>query len=49
MSYNWETRRRVFVIELDVRTLRALYEMPNGTRADGTLALALRPKGAQEP
>jgi len=49
MSYNWETRQRVFVTELDVRTLRALYEMPNGTRVDGTVALALRPKGAQDP
>jgi predicted Zn-dependent protease len=44
MSYNWETRQRAFITELDTRTLRALYEMPNGTRADGTLALALRPK-----
>lgn len=43
MSYNWETRERVFITDLDVRTIRALYEMPNGTRVDGTLARALRP------
>lgn len=42
MSYSWETRERAFISELDVRTIRALYEMPNGTRADGTLALGLR-------
>ena len=42
MSYNWETRERAFISELDVRTIRALYAMPNGTRADGTLALGLR-------
>jgi predicted Zn-dependent protease len=43
MSYNWETRERVFITDLDVRTIRALYELPNGTRADGNLARALRP------
>ncbi len=42
MSYNWETRERAFISELDVRTIRALYAIPNGTRADGNLALGLR-------
>jgi predicted Zn-dependent protease len=43
MSYNWETQKRVFITDLDVRTIVALYRMPNGTRADGNLARALRP------
>jgi hypothetical protein len=37
----------VLITELDVRTIRALYEMPNGTRADGKLALGLRPRSGQ--
>jgi predicted Zn-dependent protease len=47
MNYSWETRERVLITELDVRTIRALYSMPNGTRADGTLALGLRPRVGQ--
>lgn len=47
MNYSWETRERVLITELDVRTIRALYALPNGTRADGTLARALRPGGGQ--
>jgi predicted Zn-dependent protease len=47
MNYSWETRERVLITELDVRTIRALYEMPNGTRADGKLALGLRPRSGQ--
>ena len=42
MSYSFETQQRVFITALDVRTIRALYELPNGTRADGKPMLALR-------
>jgi predicted Zn-dependent protease len=42
MNYSQETRERVFITALDVRTIRALYELPNGTRADGQPMLALR-------
>ncbi len=42
MNYSQETRERVFITELDVRTIRALYALPNGTRADGKPMLALR-------
>lgn len=41
MSYSFETQQRVFITALDVRTIRALYELPNGTRADGRPMLAL--------
>jgi predicted Zn-dependent protease len=43
MNYSWETRERVLITEVDVRTIRALYALPNGTRVDGTLARSLRP------
>ncbi len=42
MNYSWETRDRTVVTEIDVRTIRALYELPNGTRSDGTLMIPLR-------
>jgi predicted Zn-dependent protease len=42
MNYSWETRERTVVTEIDIRTIRALYEMPNGTRSDGTLMISLR-------
>ena len=42
MNYSWETRDRVNITEIDVRTIRALYELPNGTRADGSLLIPLR-------
>ena len=35
MSYAFETRDRVLVTELDVRTFGALSAVPNGLRADG--------------
>ncbi|MFI5315335.1 MAG: matrixin family metalloprotease [Myxococcota bacterium] len=43
MNYSWETRERVLITEVDLRTIRALYALPNGTRVDGTLARSLRP------
>lgn len=42
MNYSWETIERVVVTDTDVRTIRALYEIPSGTRVDGTRLLALR-------
>ena len=46
MNYSWETIERTRVTEIDVRTIKALYEIPNGTRVDGTLMIPLR-KAAQ--
>jgi predicted Zn-dependent protease len=43
MNYSWETLQRVLITDVDVRTIEALYRLPNGTRTDGTLARALRP------
>ncbi|HME74077.1 MAG TPA: matrixin family metalloprotease [Myxococcota bacterium] len=34
MNYLWETERRRFVTELDVRTYKALSQLPNGLRSD---------------
>jgi hypothetical protein len=34
MNYSWETQQRRFVTELDVRTYRALNQLPNGLRTD---------------
>ena len=34
MNYSWETERRRFVTELDVRTYKALNQLPNGLRTD---------------
>jgi len=49
MNYSWETQKRTLITDVDLRTIRALYALPNGTRADGNLMLALRPKpGAEE-
>ncbi len=42
MNYSWETVERIFVTETDVRTIRALYEIPSGTRVDGTRMIPLR-------
>ncbi len=42
MNYSWETRERIFVSELDVRTFLALVEQSNGVRVDGEPLLALR-------
>jgi predicted Zn-dependent protease len=42
MSYSFETQRRIFITETDLRTIRALYELPNGTREDGTRMIPLR-------
>lgn len=42
MNYSWETLERTYITEIDVQTIRALYEIPNGTRVDGTLLLPLR-------
>jgi len=42
MNYSWETLERTVVTETDVQTIRALYEIPNGTRTDGTLMIPLR-------
>jgi hypothetical protein len=42
MNYSWETRERTVVTEVDVRTILALYGLPNGTRSDGTLMIPLR-------
>ncbi len=42
MNYSWETRERIFVTETDATTIKALYALPNGTRADGTLLIPLR-------
>jgi predicted Zn-dependent protease len=47
MNYSFETQRRIFITETDVRTVRALYEIPNGTREDGTRMIPLRPRSAQ--
>ncbi len=47
MNYSWETLERTRVTEIDVRTIKALYEIPNGTRADGTRMLGLR--AAEKP
>jgi predicted Zn-dependent protease len=47
MNYSWETQKRTLITDVDLRTIRALYALPNGTRADGNLLLALRPKPAQ--
>lgn len=42
MNYSWETLERTVVTDTDVKTIRALYDLPNGTRADGTLMIPLR-------
>lgn len=42
MNYSWETVERVFVTDTDVQTIRALYEIPSGTRVDGSLLIPLR-------
>lgn len=42
MSYSFETQRRIFITETDLRTIRALYKLPNGTRQDGTRMIPLR-------
>jgi len=42
MNYSWETLGRTVVTKTDVDTIRALYEIPNGTRVDGTLMIPLR-------
>ena len=42
MNYSWETVERVFVTDIDVQTIRALYEIPSGTRVDGSLLIRLR-------
>jgi hypothetical protein len=47
MNYSFETQRRIFITETDVRTVRALYQIPNGTREDGTPMIPLRPAAAQ--
>jgi predicted Zn-dependent protease len=44
MNYSWETLQRTFITEVDVRTIRALYEKPNGIRVDGKPLLALQPQ-----
>ena len=43
MNYSWETLDRVLITDVAVKTIQALYRLPNGTRTDGTLARALRP------
>jgi predicted Zn-dependent protease len=48
MNYSWETQKRAPITELDLRTLKALYALPNGTRVDGALFSALRPKQTGE-
>ena len=35
MNYSWQTRKRLLVTPLDVRTFLALTARPNGTRVDG--------------
>jgi len=45
MNYSWETLGRTVVTETDVRTIRALYAIPNGTRVDGTPMIPLRGAG----
>jgi len=47
MNYSFETQRRIFITETDVRTVRALYQIPNGTREDGSRMIALRAAPAQ--
>ena len=47
MSYSFETQRRVLITETDLRTVRALYGVPNGMREDGTPMIPLRPRSAQ--
>jgi predicted Zn-dependent protease len=42
MSYAWHTRDRVLISDMDVMTFRALTEVPNGTRVDGSLLEPLR-------
>ncbi len=42
MNYAWETRDRIFVTDLDIRTLRALMSMTNGTREDGERLRSLK-------
>lgn len=42
MNYSWETVERVFVTDTDVQTIRALYEIPSGTRVDDTQLIPLR-------
>jgi hypothetical protein len=49
MNYSWQTIGRTFVSELDVRTIVALYAIPNGTRADGTPLIPLRERGPGQP
>jgi len=47
MNYSWETRERVLITDVDLRTIRALYALPSGTRADGQPMLALRGRASQ--
>ena len=49
MNYSWETLERVLITDVDVRTIQALYSLPNGTRTDGTLSFALRPGAERRP
>jgi predicted Zn-dependent protease len=42
MNYSWQTAERTVVTEIDVRTIKALYEIPSGTRVDGALMIPLR-------
>jgi predicted Zn-dependent protease len=46
MSYDWQTRGRTFVTELDVLTFRALMQQPNGFRVDGRPLGSLRSSDA---
>jgi predicted Zn-dependent protease len=47
MNYSWQTAERTVVTEIDVRTIKALYEIPSGTRVDGTLMIPLRGSAAK--
>ena len=45
MNYSWATRDRILVTDLDVRTFRALIDLPNGVRVDGVPLAGLAPFG----
>ena len=47
MAYSDSRRPPMTITELDVRTLLALLEIPNGTRVDGQLLSVLRGVGAE--
>ena len=47
MNYSFETQRRIFITETDVRTILALYRLPNGLREDGTRMIPLRARSGQ--